>query len=493
MLVAVVIGIYLFALLVIFAYSLLQFTLAISYLKAKREFSEAKKAEKVIVYFPRVTVQLPVFNEKFVVERIILAASKLDWPKDKLEIQILDDSTDETTALATGLAEKLRADGYSVYVLHRQNREGFKAGALKNGLLSASGEFVAIFDADFVPSSDFLKRTIPHFENPRVGVVQTRWEHINRNYSLLTKLQAFALDAHFSVEQVGRNFNDAFINFNGTAGVWRKRTIEDAGGWEADTLTEDLDLSYRAQLNGWRFVYLENVGSPSELPISMSALKSQQFRWTKGGAETFKKMAKRLVSSGTISSWQRIHGLSHLFNSSVFVFVFVLVLTSLPLFLLICEGMIVSSWLHYAGVFFISTLFLLFYYAVSYREQIQTRWLRWPLFVLRFFQFLTVSMGLSLHNTRAILLAYFGKKTSFVRTPKFNVTEINPSAQVSSSYSIKSKGFLLWIELLLSLMFFTCVFWGIRNEVYGMIAFHGMVGLGFLSVFWGSIAQSTRL
>jgi len=284
--------IFLICLLIIFGYALVQGTLAVLYLKAKKKNAEKPKA---LIDFPIVTIQLPVFNEKYVVDRLIKTVVQMDYPKDKLEIQILDDSTDETSEIIAKRVQEYAKLGFLITHVQRTNRVGFKAGALAEGLTRVKGEFIAIFDADFIPDKDFLKKTLPHFSDLKVGVVQTRWEHLNRNSSLLTKLQAFALDAHFSVEQTGRNSHHHFINFNGTAGIWRRETIVEAGGWENDTLTEDLDLSYRAQMIGWRFVYLEDVHSPAELPIAISALKNQQFRWVKGGAENVVKNGKRLL------------------------------------------------------------------------------------------------------------------------------------------------------------------------------------------------------
>jgi len=240
--------------------------------------------------WPMVTVQLPLYNEQYVVERLIDTIAAFDYPKDRFEIHILDDSNDETLDIVKRKVEEYKAKGFQIEQILRPIRQGFKAGALKDGTIFAKGEFLAIFDADFMPRADFLKKTVPFFQDPKVGVVQTRWEHINQNYSLITKLQALQLNVHFTVEQVGRMQGDYFLQFNGTAGVWRKSTIDDAGGWEADTLTEDLDLSIRAQMKGWKIKFLEEIGSPAELPAEMNALKSQQFRWMKGGAETARKM-----------------------------------------------------------------------------------------------------------------------------------------------------------------------------------------------------------
>lgn len=308
-----IIVIYTIAIVLIFMYSLAQLNLLYNYLSSKKankdcETFDLSKSEEV----PFVTIQLPVFNEMYVMDRLLENIALIDYPKDKLEIQVLDDSTDETVETTKLQIEKIQNTGLDIKHITRTDRSGFKAGALKEGLKIAKGEFIAIFDADFLPKPNWLKCTIPYFKDEQIGVVQTRWSHINRNYSLLTKIQAFALDAHFTLEQVGRNSKGHFINFNGTAGIWRKECIIDAGNWEGDTLTEDLDLSYRAQLKNWKFKYLEDVETPAELPVVISAARSQQFRWNKGGAENFRKMLKRVITSKNISSKTKIHGLLHL-------------------------------------------------------------------------------------------------------------------------------------------------------------------------------------
>ena len=275
----IIIAVYTFALIMILAYALAQLNLLFNYLTARKKEDTADKFDfSKPDEIPFVTIQLPVYNEMYVMDRLLDNIAKIDYPKDKLEIQVLDDSTDETVETTREHIEKLQKTGLDIKHMTRKDRTGFKAGALKEGLKTAKGDFIAIFDSDFLPEEDWLQRTVPYFKNPNIGVVQTRWGHINRNYSILTKIQAFALDAHFTLEQVGRNSKGHFINFNGTAGVWRKECIIDAGNWEGDTLTGDLDLSYRAQLKNWKFKYLEDVETPAELPIVISAARLQQFR-----------------------------------------------------------------------------------------------------------------------------------------------------------------------------------------------------------------------
>ena len=314
------------SLLYLFLFSVGQLHLTHIYLKQKPKLSPPFNPD----YTPFVTIQLPVYNEKYVVERLLDAIVHLDYPREKLEIQVLDDSTDETSGIIYQKLEWLQKFELDIKQLRRDTRAGFKAGALQEGLQKARGEFIVIFDSDFIPEKDFIKKTLPWFQDPAVGVVQTRWGHINKDYSLMTQLQAFGLDAHFSIEQSARNAAGSFINFNGTCGVWRKTCITDAGGWSADTLTEDLDLSYRAQLKGWKFKYLEDVVTPGELPVVMPVIKLQQYRWNKGGAETARKLAGRIFNA-SLSTRQKLHAFLHLFNSSVFVALFAAAVLSLPM------------------------------------------------------------------------------------------------------------------------------------------------------------------
>ena len=290
--------VYSISLLFLSCYGIIQLHLVYQYLKYKKQ--KPQNLPEPLTSYPFVTVQLPVYNDSLVVERLIDAVAKFDYPKGKWEIQILDDSTDETSSIITNKIQELCESGLQIHHIQRKKRTGYKAGALQNGLLTAKGKFIAIFDSDFIPSRDFLQQTIPYFHNEKTGMVQTRWTHLNKNNSLLTHFQAFLLDAHFSIEQKGRNNAGYFINFSGTGGVWRKDCMLDAGGWHTDTLTEDFDLSYRAQIRGWQFLYLENVTVPAELPPVMSALQAQQFRWIKGNAETAKKHVKMILRSPII-------------------------------------------------------------------------------------------------------------------------------------------------------------------------------------------------
>ncbi|MFY7912411.1 MAG: cellulose synthase family protein, partial [Emticicia sp.] len=470
--------IYAIPLVFIFSYSLVQLSLIINYLGSPRSAVDSQQSgvgEKA----PFVTIQLPIYNELYVVERLIDAVAKFDYPKERFEIQVLDDSTDETVEIIANKIQQIKASGIDIQHIRRTDRKGFKAGALAYGMKICKGEFIAIFDADFVPPIDFLQKTIPHFTAPNVGVVQTRWQHLNGNYSLLTQLQAFGLDAHFTIEQGGRNAENHFINFNGTAGVWRKSTIEDAGGWEADTLTEDLDLSYRAQMRDWKFVYLENVGCPAELPVTMSAVKSQQYRWTKGAAECVVKNLRKLLSDSHLSISTKLHGFYHLMNSAVFVAVFFLSILSLPVMLITSSSDRFDVFFRYTALFQVSWVILGCFYWISFRKT----GLGFFEFVKRFVLFLLFMMGLSFHNSIAVVEGWVGRKTPFVRTPKFNVNTKSDSWQ-GNKYLVKSINKSTWIELLLMLYFIIVLVIEIQLKNFGLVPFHLMLIVGYGSVLF---------
>lgn len=467
----------------ILVYSVMQLSLVINYLKFKKGGTyKGYMEESGPGNRPKVTIQLPVFNEKYVVERLLDAVSEFDWPGDMMDIQVLDDSTDETVEISGRKVEELRSKGFNIELLHRKDRRGFKAGALDEGLKKAKGEFIAIFDADFIPEPDFLKRTVPHFSDQNIGVVQTKWGHINKDYSLLTRLQAFGLDAHFSVEQGGRNQGGHFINFNGTAGIWRKTTIEDAGGWEHDTLTEDLDLSYRAQMKGWRFIFLEEVETPAELPVVMSAVKSQQFRWNKGGAENFRKMLVRLIKTPGIPLKTRIHGIFHLFNSAIFLCVLTAAVLSVPLLFVKYAHPEYHLIFNISSIFLICTLILMIFYWQSYRGKSDKFYKDLRHFFRDFVLFLSTTMGLSFHNSIAVMEGYLGKKSSFIRTPKFNIVNSNQKL-AENVYVTRSLNLITIMEGLLALYFLFGIVSGIVIQEYGLIPFHLMLFWGFGYIF----------
>ena len=477
-------------LLLVFFYSVLQLSLAIAYVRNKKK----KITKKAPVYdpatTPKVTIQLPMYNELYVADRIIETIANFDYPSDKLQIQVLDDSTDETKDVIAKKVAEVAARGINIQHIHRTDRTGYKAGALDAAMGQVESEFIAIFDADFIPDADWLQKTMPYFENENIGVVQTRWGHINKSYSILTELQAFGLNGHFAIEQGGRNAAGHYINFNGTGGIWRKTCIEDAGGWEHDTLTEDLDLSYRAQIKGWKFQYLEDVIAPAELPITMSALKSQQHRWMKGGAECFVKMWKTILTAKNVKLADRIHGLSHLFNSTVFVFIFIISLLSLAVLHIKDSFSDLNNVLQFMGFFIISTVFLMYYYWNAYRDKTENTFKSFIRFVGRFFQFLVVSMGLSLSNTVAVLEGYLGIKSSFVRTPKFNVSV--KSEFKGNKYDKKSLSIINIAEGILMVVFgYTAVIRTIYGDL-GMMPFHLMLSIGYGVIFFSTLKENRQ-
>jgi cellulose synthase/poly-beta-1,6-N-acetylglucosamine synthase-like glycosyltransferase len=402
-----------------------------------------------------VTIQLPLYNELYVVERLIDAVCAIDYPKDKLEIQVLDDSTDETVEVAAKIVEEKKKLGFDISYIHRANREGYKAGALKEGLAVAKGMYIAIFDADFIPRKNFLKKTLSFFSDNNVGMVQTRWEHLNSNFSILTKAQALALDGHFVIEQTVRNKAGFFINFNGTAGVWRKECIEDAGNWHSDTLTEDLDLSYRAQLNGWKFIFLKDFTSPAELPSEINALKAQQFRWTKGAIETAKKILP-LVWKSKIPLRVKLQSTFHLSNNLVFPFILLAAILNVPLIFVKNSG---SHEVYFAlmSVFvlaFISTFLFYLYSQKDVRSDWRKKIVLFPLFMAG-------SMGLAVNNSRAVFEGLMNRKSEFIRTPKFKVVDEKDS-WTGKKYLNSKIGLSVIIE---SIMAVYCLI-GIVSSIY---------------------------
>ena len=366
---------------------------------------------------PTVTIQLPMFNERFVARRVIEAACRIDYPREKLQIQVLDDSTDETADIARQACEDMARAGHDIEFIHRDDRTGFKAGALAHGLKIARGEFIAIFDADFIPRERFLRDTIDYFTDENVCVVQSRWDHLNRDESLLTRSQALFLDGHFAIEHVGRNRSGRFMSFNGTGGIWRRKAIDDAGGWRHDTLTEDLDLSYRAQLKGWKFVYLPELTSPAELPPEMAGFKAQQFRWTKGGAQNaIKLLPKTLLSKAPLKV--KAEAFFHLTGFTMHLFMFGLVLMMFPAMYLQClpleDGTIWRAMVD-VSIFSLATMSAGVFYCAS-QGALYGRW-RMPLKYMPVM--MAIGVGLCVSNTKAILEAWFGHTSGFVRTPKY--------------------------------------------------------------------------
>jgi cellulose synthase/poly-beta-1,6-N-acetylglucosamine synthase-like glycosyltransferase len=406
--------------------------------------------------YPMVTIQLPVYNEVYVVKRLIDAICRFDYPRDKMEIQVLDDSTDETTEVIAECVVEQRAGGMNIQHIRRSNREGYKAGALKEGLSIAKGEFVAIFDADFMPRKDFLRKTLPHFQlDPKIGMVQSRWEHANSDYSLLTRAQALALDGHFVIEQNVRNKAGFFINFNGTGGIWRKSCIEDAGNWQADTLTEDLDLSYRAQLRGWKFKYLINVTSPAELPSEINALKSQQFRWTKGAIETGRKILPKVWKSD-LPLEKKIHSTFHLTNNIVFPFIVIAGILNVPLIFIKHQGGY-EMYFNIMSVFVFAFIGSFLFYLYSQKDVYHDWQKRMFLFPI----FMAGSMGLSVNNSRAVFEGLLKKRSEFVRTPKYHILN-KKDFWKNKKYARTKFDYVVLIESALALY---CLF-GVGASIY---------------------------
>ncbi|GAB1372302.1 glycosyltransferase family 2 protein [Candidatus Kapaibacterium sp.] len=433
---------------------------------------------------PMVTVQLPMYNEMFVVERLIQSVCEIDYPKERLEIQVLDDSTDETVKIAQNTVEKYKNLGFNIKYIHRTDRSGYKAGALKYGLEIAEGEFVAIFDADFVPNPDFLKKTVPHFNNPNVGMVQTRWEHLNEEYSYLTKAQALALDGHFVLEQQVRNKAGFFINFNGTAGIWRKETILDAGNWHSDTLTEDLDLSYRAQLRGWKFMYLNDVTSPAELPADINALKTQQFRWTKGAVETAKKILP-LVMRSNLPLKMKLESFVHLTSNIVFPFIIIVALLNVPLVVIKNTVGGFDQYYSLMSVFVLASVSTFLFYSFA-QKAIH---LDWRKRLLLFPLFLAGSMGFAVNNTKAVLEALIGKKTGFARTPKDGSVGTQ-RVQMKPAYKQRKISAVVVFELLLALYFVVGITISLIYVEIAAIPFQLLFLLGFGTVGYMSLRHA---
>ncbi len=431
---------------------------------------------------PVVTVQLPLFNELNVVERLIESVCNFDYPQDKLEIQVLDDSTDETVKIASNLVDSYVAKGFNIKYIHRIDRAGFKAGALKAGLEVAEGDYVAIFDADFVPNPDFLQKTIPHFNNSKVGMVQTRWEHLNEEESYLTRAQALALDGHFVLEQQVRNKAGFFMNFNGTAGVWRKECIFDAGNWQPDTLTEDMDLSYRAQLKGWQFIYLPDVTSPAELPDNISALKTQQFRWTKGAVETAKKLLPSVFRSD-LSLKVKLECFIHLTSNIVFPFIIMVAFLNVPI--VVIKNTIGGFDKVYSlmSIFVLASISTFLFYTFA-QKAIHIDWRRR---LLLFPVFLAGSMGLAVNNTKAVFEALINKKSGFARTPKSGDSKMQT---VKKNYTSRKISGTVVMELFLTLYFFIGIVISVYYTEIAAIPFQLMFLAGFGTVGYMSLKHA---
>ncbi len=434
---------------------------------------------------PRVTIQLPIFNEMYVVERLIDAVCRIRYPRELLEIQVLDDSTDETCPIARACVERHAAEGLDIVYIHRDNRFGFKAGALEHGLKLSKGEFVAVFDADFVPAPDFLERTVPFFSDEQIGMVQVRWGHLNREFSILTQAQSILLDGHFMIEHTARNRSGCFFNFNGTAGIWRKATIEDAGGWQHDTLTEDLDLSYRAQLKGWKFTFLPEVVSPAEVPVDMNAFKSQQHRWAKGSIQTMKKLLPSILRSKLPFAVKR-EAFFHLTNNFAYLLMLVFSLL-MPLSIVVRFKHNLYSTLLLDLPFFVTATFSVCFFYVATQAELGMSWGR----RLKYLPFLlSLGIGLAINNAKAVIEALMNQESGFTRTPKTGA-EGKSAKAVKKSYRGK-KNWLPIAELAFGAYFTFAIWLAWHLEVYTSLPFLFLFQGGFLYVGLSSLLQGMR-
>ncbi len=475
----VLVGLYLLTLGILTVYGLHRYVQVVLYYRHyRKEMVPAGKFTEL----PRVTVQLPMYNEQYVAERVIESACEIDYPREKLQIQVLDDSTDDSAEIARATCEKMRQLGHNVQYVHRTNRHGYKAGALAHGMESATGEFIVIFDADFVPNKDMVRRSIDFFTDPNVGCIQTRWDHINRLQSMLTRCQAIFLDGHFMIEHTARNRSGRFINFNGTAGIWRRKAIEDAGGWQHDTLTEDVDLSYRSQLRGWQFVFLPDLLAPAELPPEIVAFKQQQHRWTKGQVQTAVKLLPSIMRS-PFPWWVKAEAFFHLTNTAVYVPAVVLSLILFPVWYVDPELFNSSSKLtalliaSFCGLLTASagTFYVLSQKAVG-RSQ-------WQTFGMVPF-LMALGMGISVINGIAVLDGLFGKRdTEFVRTPKYGAAAGGNAWKKRAGTFKKKLNLLPFVEILMGLYMAGCAAVAVwTKSAWGTIPFLVIFSFGYLYV-----------
>ena len=471
---------YFFILVILAVYGWHRYYLVYLYMKHK---DEHPKPAGVFAALPHVTIQLPLYNEMYVVDRLVEAVCRTDYPRELLEIQVLDDSTDETREIAELAVRRFAAQGVDIKYVHRTNRRGYKAGALEEGLRIAKGEFIAIFDADFIPQPDFLTRTIQYFTHPKVAMVQTRWGHVNEDYSLLTKIQALLLDAHFVLEHGSRNRGGCFFNFNGTAGIWRREAIQDAGGWQHDTLTEDLDLSYRAQLRGWQFIFLTDHVAPAELPVEMNAFKSQQHRWAKGSIQTFLKLMPQILRSNQ-SRKVRAEAFFHLSANLNYPLMCVLSVLMAPSMVIRYNMGWYEMLLIDVPLFFAATASVANFYMVCQRELYPQTWTE----RLRYLPILmSIGIGLAVNNTKAVFEALFHKPSEFARTPKYRI-EDGADEWIGKKYR-QSVALQPMIEVALGMYFTATLFYALANGIYATVPFLMLFQVGFLYTGLLSIFQ----
>ena len=473
-----VLATYFFVLVILAVYGWHRYYLVYLYMKNKGRHPAPAGMDRL----PKVTVQLPIYNEMYVADRLIDAVCQLQYPRELLEIQVLDDSTDETQNVAERAVMRNAAAGIDITYIHRTDRTGYKAGALDAAMHVAKGDFIAIFDADFMPSPDFLEKTVPYFGDDRIAMVQARWGHINQDYSLLTKIQSILLDGHFVLEHGGRNRAGLFFNFNGTAGIWRRAAIADAGGWQHDTLTEDLDLSYRAQLRGWKFIFLSDLIAPAEVPVEMNSFKSQQHRWAKGSIQTCRKLLPQILRA-KVPLGVKAEAFFHLtanFNYPLMCVLSVLLGPSMAIrYNMGWYEMLLID----VPLFFAATASVANFYMVCQRE-LHKDWVT----RLKYLPFLmSIGIGLTVNNTRAVFEALFNQQSEFARTPKYRI-EGRGDEWIGKKYR---QSFLVqpMIEVALGLYFTATVFYALANGIYGTIPFLVLFQVGFLYMGLLSIIQ----
>ncbi len=477
----VLITAYLAILLTLALYGFHRSTLMYLYFKHRRRDPEPSH---LFVERPIVTLQLPLFNEMYVAARLLDSVAKIEYPRDRFEIQVLDDSTDETQEICRAKVAELAAQGIDIVYIHRTDRTGFKAGALAGGLKVAKGEFVIVFDADFLPPPEIVERTVHFFTDERVGMVQVRWDHVNRDYSRLTELQAMMLDGHFVIEHTARHRSGRFFNFNGTAGIWRRSAIDDAGGWSHDTLTEDMDLSYRAQLRGWQFVYLKDVVSPAELPVEMNAFKSQQFRWAKGSVQVAKKLLPKIWKSD-VSFAVKIEATFHLTNNFAYPLLLLLSVLLLPNLLVRTRHGLREVLLIDLPLFFGTTLSIASFYITSQREVGR----HWQKTLRRLPLMMSLGIGLCINQTRAVVEALLGSTSGeFVRTPKHGVVR-RFEGWTAKRYRA-SKTLIPYAEVLLAAYFAFAMVMALLGGHYVSMPFLLLFFMGFAYVGVLSLHQS---
>ena len=480
---AFIVVLYFLVLCILAVFGVHRYYLAYLFLK-NRNFSH--KPKRKFERLPRVTIQLPMYNEMYVAARLIDAVVKIEYPQDLLEIQVLDDSTDETRKIASSRVEFHRQKGVDIHYIHRQNRKGFKAGALEEGMKVATGEYIAVFDADFIPNKGFLMSTVHFFTDPEIGMVQLRWSHLNRKFSLMTNLQSIFLDGHFVIEHTARNRSGRFFNFNGTAGIWRKQTIIDAGGWEHDTLTEDLDLSYRAQMKGWKFIYLPKLSVPAELPVDIVAFKTQQHRWAKGSIQTAKKLFPMIFRS-PLPLKVKLEAFFHLAANFAYLLMIPLSISILPVVILRMNmdwgQMIIID----VPLFILSTASVSAFYVISQREL----YANWTSMIKYLPLLMGLGIGLSVNNSFAVVEALMNKESEFVRTPKFGI-ENKKSNWVAKKYKGNRNTLIPIIELILGIYFTFTVIISVMEGIWLTLPFLMLFQYGYLYMSFLSFSSMVK-